>query len=268
MSPRRGCIRWATSPCRPRAGACLVWFPGPLTAQGFQGVHVAARLLARLRRRDASGSPRVRRPRDLRVVPHGLMVGGARPHARRPALVIQVPHRVGQRSMPRRFRLPPCPVGRHCCIAGWSIPPLGFPAGGGVSVRCGGPPISSVGFTVGFSRCGWAGGAGSVAASLIGRAASRAWPSDTGGGPGRLPGPADRRATAGTVVRAGSGLGSGFEAGRRGDDGSVGRTAGPAGGAQCRLDAGSARSGAWRWSPWAGVLGVTGAWRLGLSVSL
>ena len=121
---------------------------------------------------------------------------------------------------------------------------------------------------MGSSRCGWAGGAGGVAALLIGPAASQAWPSDTGKGPGRLPGPADRGASAGTVVCAGSGLGSALGAGRPGDDGSVGRTAGPAGGAWCRWDAGSACAAACRWSPGAVVLGVAGAWGLGLSVGL
>ena len=116
------------------------------------------------------------------------------------------------------------PGGSACCIAGWSPPPLGCPAGGGVSVRCGGPPISSVASTVGSSRSGCAGGAGGVAASPVSRAASRAWPSDTGGGPGPLPGPADRGASAGTVACAGSGLRSGLQASRPGADRSVGCT--------------------------------------------
>ena len=148
----------------------------------------------------------------------------------------------------------------------WSTPSLGFPAGGGVSVRCGGPPICSAS-TMGSSRAGWVGGGGGVAASFAGRAASRAWPSDIGGGPGRLPGPADRRVSARTVVCAGSGPGSGLGAGRPGDDGSAGRTAGPAGGAWCRWEAGSACAVAGR-SPGAAVLGVAGACRFGPSVGL
>ena len=161
------------------------------------------------------------------------------------------------------------------CIAGWPTPPLSFPvwggpaAGGGSSVRCGGHPISSVASTVGSSRCGWAGGAGGVAASPIGRAASRAWPSDTGSGPGGLPGPADHGVSAGTVVCAGSGSGPGpgLGPGRLGDDGSSGRTAGPTGGTWCRWDAGSG-PGASRWSLWAVAQGVAGAWGLGLSSGL
>ena len=48
----------------------------------------------------------------------------------------------------------------------------------------------------------------------------------------------------------------------------MGRTAGPAGGAWCRWDAGSACAGACRWSLRAAALGVAGAWGLGLSVGL
>ena len=97
--------------------------------------------------------------------------------------------------------------GSTCCIAGGSAPPPGSPTGVGVAVRCGGPPISSAP-TEGPARCGWVGSA-DVAASLFAScAASWAWPSDTGGGPGRLPGRAGCEAPAGTVVRAGSGLGS------------------------------------------------------------
>ena len=151
------------------------------------------------------------------------------------------------------------PGGSACCTAGWSTPLLSSPADGGVSVRCGGPPISSVACTVGSSRCGWAGGARVVASSPVGLAASRVWPSDTGGSTGRLPGPADRGASAGTVVCAGSGLGSGLGAGRPSDDGCVGRTTGPAGGASCCWDAGFACAGGCRWSPWVVVLGAAGA---------
>ena len=179
---------------------------------------VAAPFPARLHRRDAPGLQMERRPRDLLVVPPGLMVGGGRPHARCRALVLQVPYQVGQRSTPRGFGLPPCPVGWACCVAGWSTPPLGFPAGCGVSVRCGDPPIFSVAATVGSSHRGWVGGAGGVAASPVGtpplgrglltRAAARAgfpglrtagrqpgrW-CVPGLGPGRGWGPGDREMT-------------------------------------------------------------------------
>ena len=61
-----------------------------------------------------------RRPRALWVALPGLMVGGGRPHTRCPQLVLQVPYQVGQRSMPRCFRVPPCSVGRHAVLlAGW-----------------------------------------------------------------------------------------------------------------------------------------------------
>ena len=163
----------------------------------------------------------------------------------------------------------PCaamPPGSACCIAGWSDPRLGVHAGGGVAVRCGGPPVSSAS-TVGSPRCGWVGGASGVAAVLAGRAAPRAWASDTGGGPGRLPGPADREASARMVVCAGSGPGSGSGAERPGDDGSAGRTAGPAGRAWCCWDAGSACAVAGR-SPGAAVLDVAGAWGFRPSVGL
>ena len=70
-------------------------------------------------------------------------------------------------------------------FSSWPAPPLGISAlggpragrsaaGGGASVRCGGPPVSSVVSTVGSSRCGGAGGAGSVAALPAGCTASRA----------------------------------------------------------------------------------------------
>ena len=66
---------------------------------------------------------------------------------------------------------------------------------------------------------------------------------------------------------AGSGPVSGFGAGRPGDDGSVDRTAGPAGGAWCRWDAGSACAMADR-SPGDAVLDVAGVWGFGPSVGL
>ena len=150
---------------------------------------------ARLRRRDAPGSRRGRGPPDPLVAPRGRLVGEGRRHARRPALVRQVPYHDGQRSLPQCFRLLPCPAGWHANFSGWSAPPLsisvwGGPragrsaAGGGASVRCGGPPISSVVSTVGSSRYGWAGGAGGVAAPPAGCAASQVWPSGTGVSPG------------------------------------------------------------------------------------
>ena len=145
-----------------------------------------------------------------------------------------------------------------CCIAGWSAPPPGYPTGVGVAVRCGGPRISSPP-TVGSSRCGWVGAAGGAASSSAGCAPSRAWPSDPGGGPGWLPGPAGCGVSAGTVVRAGSGPGSGLGAGRPGDDGSAGRAVGSAGGAWCCWGAAPACVVASR-SPGAAVLDVAGAW--------
>ena len=154
--------------------------------------------------------------------------------------------------------------GSACCIAGRCAPPLGSPTGVGVAVRCGSPRISPMP-TVGSPRCGWVGGAGGAASSSAGCAASRAWPSHTGGSRGRLPGPADCGSSAGTLVRAGSGSGSGLGAGRSGDDGSAGRTVGPARGAWCRWDAGSACIVAGR-SPGAAVLDVAGTWGSGPSV--
>ena len=83
---------------------------------------MAASPPARFRRRDAPGSHRGRPPRDLRRVPHGLMVGGGRPHARCPVLVPQVPYQVGQRSIPCRFRVPPCSVGRQAVVLAGPLP--------------------------------------------------------------------------------------------------------------------------------------------------
>ena len=118
---------------------------------------------------------------------------------------------------------------------------------------------------MGSPRCGLVGGAGGGAASSAGCTALRAWPSDRGGGPGRLPGPADCGASAGTVVHAGSGPGPALGAGRPGDDGSAGRTVGPAGGAWCCWDAASACVLAGR-SPGAALLDVARVWGSGLSV--
>ena len=83
---------------------------------------MAASAPLRLRECDVPGSRRWRRLRDLRVARHGLMVGGGRPHARCPALVLQVLYQVGQRLMPRRFRVPPCQVGRHAVLLAGPVP--------------------------------------------------------------------------------------------------------------------------------------------------
>ena len=135
---------------------------------------------------------------------------------------------------------PPCAAmsgGSALCIAGGSAPPPGSPIGVGVAVRCWAPRISSAP-TVGSPRCGWVGSAGGSASSFVGCVAPRAWPSATGGGSGRLPGPAGCGAPDGALVRAGSGPGSGPGAGPPGDDGAAGRAAGPVGGAWCRWGAG------------------------------
>ena len=162
-------------------------------------------------------------------------------------------------------------------------------AGGGASVCCGGPPASSVASTMGSSPCGWAGGAGGVAAPPAYCAASRFGPSGTGVGPGwpptwpasarvppvpsaeaglaagvppsgcrnpvgsSRPGASARGASAGTVARVGSGFGSqsGLGAGHS-------RMAFPwavlpvqlvAGGSWCCWNAGSACAGAGGWHP-------------------
>ena len=143
-----------------------------------------------------------------------------------------------------------------CCIAGRSAPLPGSPTVVGVAVCCGGPRISSAP-TVGSPRCGLVGSAGGAASSSAGCAASRAWPSDTGGGPGRLSGTAGCGVSAGTVVRAGSGPGSGLGAWRPGDDGSAGHAVGSACGAWCSWGADPACVVAGR-SPRAAVLDVAG----------
>ena len=51
-----------------------------------------------------------------------MMVGGGRPHTLCPALVPQVPCQAGQRSTPRRFRVPLCPVGRHAVLPAGPLP--------------------------------------------------------------------------------------------------------------------------------------------------
>ena len=145
--------------------------------------------------------------------------------------------------------------GSECYIAGRSAPLPGSPIGVGVGVRCGGPRISSAP-TVGSPCCCWVGSAGGSAASFVGCAASRAWPSDMGGGTGWLPRPAGCGAPTGAVVRAWSGPGSGPGAGRPGDDPSAGRAVGQVGGAWCRWGASPACVVAGRSS----VPDVAGAW--------
>ena len=148
--------------------------------------------------------------------------------------------------------------------------------------------------------------AGGVAALPASCAASRAWPSGTGIGPqwpptwpasahvasapsaeagqaasvpplgcripacSSRPGSFTREVSAGTVARvaSGSGSGPGLGAGRLLDGVSVGCTACPAGGSWCCWDTGSACAGDSGWHPGANVLGVAGAWGLGLSVGL
>ena len=59
-----------------------------------------------------------------------LMVGGGCPHTRCPALGLQIPCQAGQRSTPRRLRVPLCPVGRHSALPAaqppCQVPPLVF----------------------------------------------------------------------------------------------------------------------------------------------
>ena len=127
---------------------------------------------------------------------------------------------------------PPCAAlfgGSALCIDGWSAPLPGSPIRVGAGVRCGGPRISSAP-TVGSPCCGWVGSAGGSASSFVDCVVPRAWPSATGGGSGRLPGPAGCGAPAGAAVRDGSGPGPGPGAGQPGDDGSAGRAVGPVGG--------------------------------------
>ena len=151
--------------------------------------------------------------------------------------------------------------GSPLCIGGPSAPPPGSPICVGVGVRCGGPCISSVP-TVDSSRCGWVGGAGGSASSLVGCGAPRVWPSATGGGSGRLPGSAGCGAPAGVVVRAGSGPGLVPGAGQPGDDGSAGRAGGPTGGAWRLWDVGLSHVMAGR-SP---ALDIAGVWGVRPSV--
>ena len=135
---------------------------------------------------------------------------------------------------------PPCAAmsgGSALCIAGRSAPPPGSPIGVGVGVHCGGPRISSAP-TVGSPRCGWVGSALGSASSFVGCVAPRAWPSATGGGPGRLSTPAGCGAPVRAVVRGGPGPGPGPGAGRPGDDGPASRAVGPVGGAWCLWGAG------------------------------
>ena len=159
---------------------------------------------------------------------------------------------------------PPCAAMSHgsaLCIARQSAPPPGSPIGVGVGVGCGGPRISSAP-TVDSPRCGWVGSAGGSASSFVGCVAPRALPSATGGGSGRLFGPAGCGAPAGAAVRAGSGPGPGPGAGRPGDDGSAGRAVGQVGGAWCRWGAGPCFVVAGRSS----APDVAGAWVIRRSV--
>ena len=160
--------------------------------------------------------------------------------------------------MPRRLRVPPCSMGRHAVLLAGLLPRQVPPLMLALLSVVGVPAFSSAP-TVGSPRCSWVGGAGGAASSSAGYAASRAWPSDMGGVPGRLPGPVDCGASARTVVRAGSGPGSGLGAGRPGDYGSAGRAVGTAGGSWCRWDAGSACVVSGR-SPGAAVLDIAGTW--------
>ena len=106
-----------TFPCRPRAGVCRVWLPESLTPRGFPVGLAAAPPPACLRLREVLGSPGGRCPRDLR-----LRVGGGRHHTGCPELVSQVPCQAGQRSMPRRLRVPLCPVGQHSASPAGPLP--------------------------------------------------------------------------------------------------------------------------------------------------
>ena len=221
-----------TFPRRPRAWACRVLLPGSLTPRGSPVGLAVAPPPACLRLREVLGSPGGRRPRDL-----WLRVGGGGPHIRCPELVPQVLCQAGQQSMPRRLRVPLCPVGRHSALPAGPLPRQVPPFGVGVGVRCGGPRISSAP-TVGSPGCGWVGSAGGLASSFVGCVAPRARPSATSGGSGRLFGPVGCGAPAGAAVRAGSGPGPGPGTGRSGDDGSAGRAVGPVGGAWCRWGAG------------------------------
>ena len=266
MGLRRGCVRWATSPGRPRCGACQMCFPGPVTSRGSQVGPVAALPPARLRRRDAQGWQRGRRPRDLRVVSHWLMVRGGRPHALRPALVLQVPFQVGQRSMPRRFRFPPCPVDQHAVLLVGPLPcyvsllvVVFLSAVGAPAFPPWRPPWSPrvvAGLAVRGAWLRRPSVAPPLGRGLPTRAAARAGFSGlrtAGRQPGRWCVP-------------GLGWDPGWGAGDR--EMTVLWAAPPAGlsGACCRWDAGSACAGACRWSAGAVVLGVAGAWELGLSV--
>ena len=239
-----------TFPCRPRAGSCGVWLPGSLMSRGFQrgsrggaspGVFASA-----CRARFARGAAPARPVADGGWRPSSHSVSGIGPSG-------------SVSGWPAVNASPlPCAAmsgGSACCIAGWSAPPPGSSIGVGVEVFCGGPCIFFAP-TVGSPRCGGVGSAGGSASLFVGCAPSRAWPSDTGGGSGRLPGPAGCGAPARGWVRAGSGPGPGPGAGRPGDDGSAGLAVGPVGGAWCRWGAGPACVVGGRSS----VLDVAGAW--------
>ena len=184
-----------------------MWFPGLRTSRGLQVCPVVAPPPARLSRRDAPGSLRGRCPRDPRVASHGRMVGGGWPRARLRHWFFRLRSRLASGRC-LAASVCPMPSGPARWFTGLSAPPPGFPvwgrsvAGGDASVCCGGLPIVSVTPTVGSSRCGWAGGAGGVAASPVGRAVSRVSPSDTGVRPGWFTRSADRGVSARTVACA------------------------------------------------------------------
>ena len=144
------------------------------------------------------------------------------------------------------------------CIGGRSVPPPGSPICVRVGVCCGGPCLSSAPI-VDSSHCGSVGGAGGSASSFVGCGAPRVWPSATGAGSGRLPGPAGCGAPAGAVVRAGSGPGLVPGVWQPGGDGSAGRAGGPAGGAWRRWGAGLSHVMAGK-SPVPDVAGPWGVW--------
>ena len=220
-----------TFPPRPRAGACWVWLPRSLTPRGFPVDLAAAPPPACLRLREVPGSPGGSSPRNLWV-----RVGGGRPHIRCPELVPQVACQAGQRPMPRRLRVPLRSAGRHSALTAGPLPRQA-------------PPfvlalLSVVGAAAFLPRplCAPRAAVGSAVQAVPLHRWSAAVPlgrglSATGGGSGRLRGPAGCGAPAGAAMRAGSGPGPGPRAGP-GDDGSAGRAGGPVGGAWCCWGAG------------------------------
>ena len=113
---RRGCVRRATAPGRLRAWARGGLLPGRRTPRGLEvgPWSVAPRKLhplVCLCRCGVLGPWMERCLRDPRSAPRCLAVVGGRRHARRPALVHQVPYRDCQCPVPRCLRVPPCPAG-------------------------------------------------------------------------------------------------------------------------------------------------------------